>query len=231
MLLGVLFRNPAPCLMFSRFFLSSFSIAALFSLASCGVDPRWGPPSSSGQAPPAQSTYPPVSQAAPEVRPVAIQTVTPPSPIFVNHRAAPVMPQRLENRVSLVNGQAVAPPHAPRAVHLAVAAGNRLQHLPYRLGGGHAKLNDTAYDCSGTVSYVLRESGLMADQMPSRGFLNFGESGPGDWITVWAKDGHVFMTIGGLRLDTGGSPRSNGPRWKAKVRKKTGFWARHIRGL
>ena len=132
--------------------------------------------------------------------------------------------------VRLVNGRAVAPQNAPIAIKRAVEAGNRLQRFPYRLGGGHARLNDTAYDCSGAVSLVLREAGLMQDQMPSRGFLKYGEYGPGEWITVWAKNGHVFMTIGGLRLDTGGGSNESGPRWRSETRSKSGFVPRHPRG-
>lgn len=134
-------------------------------------------------------------------------------------------------KVRLVNGLAVAPPDAPPVVHRAVAAGNRLQKLPYKWGGGHARLNDDGYDCSGTVSYVLREAGLMKDQMTSRGFFNYGEPGKGEWITVWVRDGHVFMIIGDLRLDTGGSNRRTGPRWKTKSRSLKGFVPRHPPGL
>lgn len=95
------------------------------------------------------------------------------------------------------------------------------------MGGGHAKLNDTAYDCSGSVSYILREAGLLAGQIPSTGFLNYGEAGLGEWITVWAKNSHVYMTIGGLRLDTGGTPKSDGPRWKPQTRSTSGFLPLH----
>ena len=47
----------------------------------------------------------------------------------------------------------------PPPVIRAIAAGNRLQGKPYKWGGGHARLQDSGYDCSGTVSYVLREAG------------------------------------------------------------------------
>lgn len=136
----------------------------------------------------------------------------------------------LAKKVKLENGRAVAPSHAPEAVHRAVAAANHLQRFPYKWGGGHARLNDDGYDCSGAVSYVLREAGLMEDQMTSRGFHRFGERGQGKWITVWAREGHVFMTIGGLRFDTGGSSNRTGPRWKPRVRSKKGHVARHPRG-
>ncbi|MDB4544781.1 C40 family peptidase, partial [Akkermansiaceae bacterium] len=105
-----------------------------------------------------------------------------------------------------------------------------LQNKPYKWGGGHARLNDSGYDCSGAVSYVLREAGLMKGQMPSRGFLTYGNRGYGKWISIYARNGHVFMTIAGLRLDTGGSSRRTGPRWKPSARKSTGHVVRHPPG-
>lgn len=90
--------------------------------------------------------------------------------------------------------------------------GKSTSTIPYKFGGGYAQLNDRGYDCSGSVSYVLREAGIMADQMSSKGFLNYGKSGKGDWITIWAQNSQVYMTIGGLHLDTSGSPKSGGPR-------------------
>lgn len=133
-------------------------------------------------------------------------------------------------KVTLRGGRAIAPAEAPEAVHRAVAAANYLQRFPYKWGGGHARLDDDGYDCSGAVSYVLREAGLMQDQMTSRSFLRYGEEGQGQWITVWAREGHVFLTIGGLRFDTGGSANRTGPRWKPRVRGKKGLIARHPRG-
>jgi hypothetical protein len=56
----------------------------------------------------------------------------------------------------LKDGFAYAPKKAPHRVIAAIAAGNRLQGKPYKWGGGHRIENDTGYDCSGTVSYVLR---------------------------------------------------------------------------
>lgn len=136
-----------------------------------------------------------------------------------------------QGRVTLVNGRAVAPPDAPALVRRMVEAGNRLQRMPYKWGGGHAKLNDNGYDCSGTVSYVLREAGLLNGSLTSKGFYNYADSGEGQWVTVWTKKGHVFMTIGGLRLDTGGSRSRTGPRWKTNKRSFSGCVARHPRGL
>ncbi len=67
--------------------------------------------------------------------------------------------------------------------------------------------------------------------MPSKGFLNYGSRGYGKWITVYTRKGHVFMTVAGLRLDTGGSSRRSGPRWKPQTRPGRGHVMRHPGGL
>ena len=130
----------------------------------------------------------------------------------------------------LKNGLAYAPQNAPAVVHRAIEAGNRLQTLPYKWGGGHAVLNDTGYDCSGAVSYVLREAGLLEGQMPSKGFFNYGQAGAGKWITVYVRSGHVFMTVAGLRLDTGWGGGRKGPRWQSTSRPAKGHVVRHPAG-
>ena len=131
----------------------------------------------------------------------------------------------------LKDGVAYAPKGAPASVKRAIAAGNRLQDMPYKWGGGHARLDDSGYDCSGTVSYVLREAGLMRGSMPSNGFFKYGKKGDGKWITVYIRKGHVFMTVAGLRLDTGGSGARSGPRWKTATRQGKGHVMRHPGGL
>ena len=130
----------------------------------------------------------------------------------------------------LKNGIAYAPKNAPDAVKRAIAAGNRLQGKPYKWGGGHARFNDSGYDCSGTVSYVLREAGLMRGSIASQEYFNYGKKGEGDWITLYVRDGHVFMTVAGLRLDTGGPGGETGPRWKTATRQGRGHYLRHPAG-
>lgn len=132
----------------------------------------------------------------------------------------------------VVSGGMVYPPRkAPRAVHLAAAAANSIQHVPYQYGGGHGRPSQ-GLDCSGAVSYVLRSAGLLKGSMPSSGFRRYGRRGPGKWITVYARDGHAFLTICGVRLDTGGRDRdSPGPRWHFRPRRTEEFTIRHPRGL
>ena len=131
--------------------------------------------------------------------------------------------------VALSGFVATAPSDAPAAVKLAVAAGNRLQHKRYRYGGGHKSFHDSAYDCSGAVSYVLHGAGLLDYTLDSTGFKKWGERGRGTWITIYANKSHAFMVVGGLRLDTSGTP--SGPRWRAAPRSTRGFVARHPAGF
>lgn len=131
----------------------------------------------------------------------------------------------------LKNGVAYAPRNAPAAVKRAIAAGNRLQGKPYKWGGGHGRHLDDGYDCSGTVSYVLREAGLLRGSLPSSGYFKYGKKGEGKWITIYIRKGHVFLTVAGLRLDTGGPGARTGPRWKPETRQSVGHVMRHPRGL
>lgn len=132
----------------------------------------------------------------------------------------------------LLGDQAVPPANLPEKVMKAIAAANRIKDKPYRRGGGHAKIEDSAYDCSGSVSYVLHHAGLLDKPMPSGSFRKFGKKGEGDWITIYAKNGHAFLVIAGLRFDTGGNGnRDKGPRWTDDTRSLKGFQARHPEGL
>jgi cell wall-associated NlpC family hydrolase len=127
-------------------------------------------------------------------------------------------------------GAAQAPPGAPAAVGLVIAAGNAIAGLPYLYGGGHAGFKDTAYDCSGSVSYALAAAGLVSSPMASGPFMSWGEAGPGKWITVYANYGHAFMVVAGWRFDTT-ALRSGGTRWTRQMRPTGGFVARHPPGL
>ncbi len=134
-------------------------------------------------------------------------------------------------RARLDAGYALAPPNAPAAVHRAIAAGNAIQNAPYQYGGGHGK-PCTGLDCSGSVSYVLRSAGLIKGCMASKEFRSYGDNGAGDWISIYAKNGHVFMSVCNLRLDTSNGGRGDtGPRWSTVPRKLKGFRVRHPSGL
>jgi hypothetical protein len=128
------------------------------------------------------------------------------------------------------SGLAIPPADAPEAVKSAIRAGNRIAKKPYKWGGGHARLYDSGYDCSGSVSFALRKAKLMTSSLASTGFMSWGRRGRGDWITVRANAGHAYMVIAGLRFDTSSSKRT-GTRWSTQMRSARGFVATHPAGL
>ena len=118
------------------------------------------------------------------------------------------------------DGTATAPSGAPAAVQAMVAAANRIIDKPYRVGGGHGTWNDSAYDCSGSVSYVLHGAGMLSSPEDSTGLESYGAPGPGRWVTIYADAGHTFIVIAGRAFDTadfGGPniPSGSGPRWRS----------------
>ncbi len=81
------------------------------------------------------------------------------------------------------DGLAVAPASAPDAVKTMIEAGNQIATKPYKYGGGHGQWDDTGYDCSGSMSYVMHAAGLLDEALDSTGFESYGESGEGQWVT------------------------------------------------
>ena len=126
---------------------------------------------------------------------------------------------------------AVVPTTAPEAVKRMVAAGNRIQGRPYIYGGGHQSFECRGYDCSGTASYLLHAAGLIRSPIASGEFRHFGEPGPGKWVTIYAKRGHVFTVVAGLRMDTGYNGKGEGPKWSTRERPARGYILRHPSGL
>jgi hypothetical protein len=136
-------------------------------------------------------------------------------------------------KASLRGNVACAPASAPLAVKRAIWAANQLRSKPYRYGGGHKSFVDGGYDCSGTVSYALGAAGLVRSPLSSTDFRRFGSGGRGKWITIYARNGHAFAVIAGLRLDTTAwnSSRNEAPRWRPTDREPRGFEARHPDGF
>jgi hypothetical protein len=97
---------------------------------------------------------------------------------------------------------AIPPANAPPIIKAMIQAGNTIAHLPYRYGGGHASFRDTAYDCSGSLSYVFASVGLLNTTVDSSQLMRMGDPGPGRWVTIYANPGHTFMELAGLRFDT-----------------------------
>jgi hypothetical protein len=131
------------------------------------------------------------------------------------------------------NGLAIAPIGAPAEVQAVIAAGNQIAHLPYRFGGGHGTFEDSAYDCSGSISFVFAAAGLLNTTVVSGQLTNWGNSGPGRWITVFANAGHTFMYVAGLRFDTVALAET-GTRWSSRSANEPDlrtFAIRHPPGL
>ena len=133
------------------------------------------------------------------------------------------------------DGEATVPPGAPARVARIIRGANEVARKPYVYGGGHGRLAeetwiDTAYDCSGSISFALATAGLIDAPMASGALARWGSPGPGRWVTIYANDGHAFMTVAGLRFDTSGR-RQTGTRWQAAGRPAGGFTARHPPGL
>jgi Putative peptidoglycan binding domain len=118
----------------------------------------------------------------------------------------------------------------PLAVFRAVAAANRIAGFPYRFGGGHRSFHDSAYDCSGSVSYVLHAAGRLGSPLDSGELMSWGAPGRGRYITVYANPGHTYMVIQGRRYDTTGR-WDTGSRWQRVERSSAGYVARHPVGL
>ena len=133
-------------------------------------------------------------------------------------------------QISADGKTAVAPANAPDQVKQAIAAANKITDKPYRYGGGHGDFEDSGYDCSGAISYALHGAGLLDQPLDSTGFMSWGESGEGEWITVYAKSSHAYVVIAGARFDTSGEGEE-GPRWRKEDASTSGYAVRHPEGL
>jgi len=135
------------------------------------------------------------------------------------------------------DGLARAPAGAPFAVRRAIAAANAISDRPYLLRHYATHLDNPTYDCSSSSSHVLWGAGAFGSvPWVSARFRDFGEAGPGRWITVYAHAGHMFVVVAGLRFDTarydtGPNRHESGPRWRLGPRPTGGFAIRHPRGL
>jgi hypothetical protein len=129
------------------------------------------------------------------------------------------------------DGLAVAPAGAPAVVVALIAAGNEIATTPYRYGGGHGSFTDTAYDCSGSVSYALHGAGLLDATLDSTELAAWGRTSAGRWITIYANKTHTYLVVAGIRFDTSGQKAAGGTRWQAALRSNKGFKVRHPAGL
>jgi hypothetical protein len=174
------------------------------------------------------------SEAGVSVGPVNSSLAQPTSNAEVREELAQSGMTASPNQATLTpGGLAVAPIDAPAAVQEVIAAGNEIARLPYRYGGGHVTYEDTAYDCSGSISYVFAAAHLLNQTVVSGQLENWGDPGPGKWITVFANAGHTFMYVAGLRFDTVALAET-GSRWSDRPANEPDlktFSVRHPPGL
>src|SRR3954451_16902316 len=83
--------------------------------------------------------------AAAETSPTGGAQFSDPAPIVAPGAKATLLP----------DGSAAAPADAPPQGQAAILPAKKLLDKPYKYGGRHAKVEESAYDCSGTVSYAL----------------------------------------------------------------------------
>jgi peptidoglycan hydrolase-like protein with peptidoglycan-binding domain len=139
------------------------------------------------------------------------------------------------------DGTVTPPAGAPQAVVDAINAANSIITKPYRVGGGHGKWNDSAYDCSGAVSFALHGANLLSSPEDSTQLESYGSAGAGQWMTIYADASHTFIVIAGLAFDTAHygptTPGGSGPRWlteanaTANLQDGGNYVVRHPSGL
>jgi hypothetical protein len=118
---------------------------------------------------------------------------------------------------------------APAVIKQMIAAANAIARTPYIWGGGHARLLDRGYDCSGSLSFAFIHAGLL-DKPIANGWRLMGQPGRGKWLTVHTNAGHVWMELAGLRYDTS-ALHIAGSRWTDQSRSLAGFTSRRLPGL
>lgn len=129
------------------------------------------------------------------------------------------------------SGLAVAPIGAPPQVQEIINAGNQIALLGYFYGGGHGTFEDTRYDCSGSISFVLAAAHLLNTTETSGELESYGAPGRGKWVTIFANAGHTYMYVAGLRFDTV-ALAEGGSRWSNRTGDDGGaFVVRHPPGL
>lgn len=144
-------------------------------------------------------------------------------------------------------------PDAGTRLQKVVAAANALakRRVPYCYGGGHvtpAKPTTTSsycvradksrnfgsgevgMDCSSSVSFVLQRAGSKIPTLVSGAFGSVLKPGPGEHVSVFYNDGHIWMSIDGHVFQTSVYNYRNGPGW-TPARSPAGFAVGHPEGL
>lgn len=189
-------------------------------------------PVTPGAPPAVTAPAPAVEQDAPYTDDDALDPEPAPEPVLPVIPVTKTVPGTVAKLRS--DGKAAIPRGAPKRVQALIAAANKIVGKPYKWGGGHAKLIDKGYDCSGAVSYALIGAGMLAAPMVSGTLAKWQATGGGKWLSIYANKGHVYLEVAGLRLDTspvGDPSRRGGVRWRPAIGRRAGFHARHVLGL
>lgn len=237
---------PARAVIAVLVFLCALVLPVATAQADHWQDPEqqqsWWPEQVTDPAADPATTDPAIDDPATTEDPAADGPLEPPivAPLPTQAEPEPPAPQVELVRTAMVpgrtaklrtDGRAAIPRGAPRTIRTLIAAMNRIVGKPYKWGGGHARLLDRGYDCSGAVSYGLIGAGLLRSPQASGTLARWGAKGAGRWVTVYANRGHVYLEVAGLRLDT--SPVAdlfggrNGVRWRSLIGKRRGFAVRH----
>jgi hypothetical protein len=203
--------------------LALFALAGASSASAAGGTGGTGVPTTTTTSSSPSQTQSTVSPAASGGAGVALAPAPPSTP---QH---PTVPGTV---AKIIKGVAYAPAYAPMQVKKAIWAGNRIRLKPYAVGGGHGRWRDSAYDCSGSVSYLLHAAGLLKVSEDSGEMESWGRRGAGQWITVYTNPGHAFIEIAGIRMDTSREQDPHpapgtGPRWRPVMTSTAGYVARH----
>lgn len=100
-------------------------------------------------------------------------------------------------------------------VEAVLSAAERIadKHLPYVWGG----FSESGYDCSGFVSKLLNVGGWLSGRLDTTGLAGWGESGAGEFVTVYVHTGtgsatteHTIIEIAGKFFQSGGGENSHG---------------------
>ncbi|HEX4717988.1 MAG TPA: hypothetical protein VH300_05625 [Thermoleophilaceae bacterium] len=210
-------------------------ILAPTALADHWHDPNWTPDPNSNPGQNWDDPYAPSSDPAPATGGDSNQSTDPWADPW-----SPSLPvsntPTVAGKTAMIrrNGLAAVPKGAPAQVRAIISAANQIIGKPYKWGGGHGRLFDSGYDCSGSVSYALIRAGLLGYPMVSGTFARWGAKGVGTFVTIYANKSHAYMEVAGLRLDTssvGDRGGKSGVRWRTPIGKRFGFAVRHIAGL
>jgi hypothetical protein len=101
-------------------------------------------------------------------------------------------------------GAAVAPHEAVAKMIAEAARLSALRpHTEYVWGGSHGLSPtpaDGPFDCSSAVSHLLQVGGFHNPTMDTIGLSQWGEAGPGRWVTIFVKpygsEAHTFLRFG-----------------------------------